>query len=223
PTFLQVYKILSISSILKPPKTGNCQILDSTTPKITSTDLKELFKSNLSEREQKIEKLKEKINNIIDEDDECDPLDAGVLDIILDHNYCEIQKSAAKECVIYYTRICGFMCQYDTRPEAALTNLKSKGFLIHPNYTVFKLVSAIEEGFVKYCNVPEVFDKTVHFLLQHHQKLLKFPCVEHESEMITSIVQFYITMRMKQYTRNLNRETKKLSSKKKKLSNFLTH
>lgn len=109
PTFLQVYKLLSISSILKPPKTGNCQILDSTTPKITLTDLKELFKSNLSEREQKIEKLKEKINNIIDEDDECDPLDAAVLDIILDHNYCEIQKSTAKESVIYY--ICGFMCR----------------------------------------------------------------------------------------------------------------
>ncbi|CAI6368554.1 unnamed protein product [Macrosiphum euphorbiae] len=239
PTFLQVYKLLSISSILKPPKTGNCQILDSTTPKITLTDLKELSKSNLSERQQKIEKLKEKINNIIDEDDECDPLDAAVVDIIPDHNYCEIQKATAKECVIYY--ICGFMCRQivlkrtkclnclsalkgsDTRPEAALTNLKSKGFLIHPNYTVFTLVSAIEEGFVQYCDVPEVFDKTVNFLLQHHQKLLKFPCVEHESEMLTSIVHFYITMRMKQYTRNLNRETKKLSSKKKKLSKLLIH
>lgn len=52
PTFLQVYKLLSISSVLKPPKTGNCQILDSTTPK-TLTDLKELFKSNLSEGNKK--------------------------------------------------------------------------------------------------------------------------------------------------------------------------
>lgn len=111
----------------------------------------------------------------------------------------------------------------DTRPEAALRNLKSKRFLIHPNDIVFKLVSAIEEGFVQFCDVPEVFDKTVNFLLQHHQKLLKFPCVVHESEMVTFIVQFYITMRMKQYTRNLNRETKKLSSKKKKLSKLLTH
>jgi len=78
-----VYTLLSIFSVLKPPKTGNCQILDSTTPKITLTDLKELFKINLSERQQKIEKS----NNIID-DDECDPLDAAV--IIPDHNYCEI-------------------------------------------------------------------------------------------------------------------------------------
>jgi len=98
-------------SVLKPPKTGNCQILDSTTPKITLTYLKELFKSNQSERQQKIEKLKEKIDNIIDEDDECDPLDTAVVSIMPDHNYCEIQKATAKECVIYYI-ICGFMgCQ----------------------------------------------------------------------------------------------------------------
>lgn len=109
PTFLQVYKLLSISSILKPPKTRNCQILDSTTPKIPLTDLKELSESNLSERQQKIEKLKLKINNIIDEDDECDPLDATVIDIIPNHNYSEIQKATAKEYVIYY--ICGFMCR----------------------------------------------------------------------------------------------------------------
>lgn len=90
-----MYKFLSISSILKPPKTGNCQILDSTTSKITLTDLKELSKSNQSKRQQKIEKLKEKINNIIHEDDECDPLDAAVVDIIPDHNYCKIQKATA--------------------------------------------------------------------------------------------------------------------------------
>ncbi|VVC38803.1 Hypothetical protein CINCED_3A001666, partial [Cinara cedri] len=53
----------------------------------------------------------------------------------------------------------------DTRSEAGLTNLKSKGFLIHPNYTVFTLVSAIEEEFIQYCDVPEVFDKTIQFLL----------------------------------------------------------
>jgi hypothetical protein len=76
------------------------------------TDLKELFKSNQSERQQKIEKLKEKTDNIIDEDDECDPLDTAVVSIIPDHNYCEIQKATAKECVIYYIICSCFMgCQ----------------------------------------------------------------------------------------------------------------
>jgi len=43
PTFLQVYKMLSLYSVLKPPKTGNCKILDSSSPKISITDVKEIF------------------------------------------------------------------------------------------------------------------------------------------------------------------------------------
>lgn len=35
PTFLKVYKLLSISSVLKPPKTGNCQILYSVDNRIS--------------------------------------------------------------------------------------------------------------------------------------------------------------------------------------------
>lgn len=42
-TFLQIYKTLSMYSILKPPNTGNCKILDSGTPKITINDLKTVF------------------------------------------------------------------------------------------------------------------------------------------------------------------------------------
>lgn len=41
PTFLQLYKMLSVYSILKPPKTGNCKILDSNANKITIIDLKD--------------------------------------------------------------------------------------------------------------------------------------------------------------------------------------
>lgn len=39
PTFLQVYKMLSMYSLLKPPKSGNCKILESTVYTITITDL----------------------------------------------------------------------------------------------------------------------------------------------------------------------------------------
>lgn len=46
PTFIQVYKMLSLYSVLKPPKTGNCKILDSSPPKITITDIKQIFSSN---------------------------------------------------------------------------------------------------------------------------------------------------------------------------------
>jgi len=56
-----------VYSILKPPKTGNCQILDSSTPKLTIGDIKDIFKSEPSERQEKIERLKNLINSMITE------------------------------------------------------------------------------------------------------------------------------------------------------------
>jgi len=68
PTFLQLYKLLSVYSVLKPPKSGNCTVNDDAplTPIISITDLKEIYnpqKSNL------VENLKEKMNKIIEEID----------------------------------------------------------------------------------------------------------------------------------------------------------
>lgn len=48
--FLQVYRILSTYSILKPQKIGNCKILHLTCPKITISDIKDIFQSEESER-----------------------------------------------------------------------------------------------------------------------------------------------------------------------------
>ncbi|KAF0721309.1 Uncharacterized protein FWK35_00027338, partial [Aphis craccivora] len=57
PTFLQVYKILSAYSILKPPKSGNCTILETTAPKINLHDIKAVFNTEESVRSIKIQNL----------------------------------------------------------------------------------------------------------------------------------------------------------------------
>uniref|UniRef100_A0A2S2NW24 Transposable element P transposase n=1 Tax=Schizaphis graminum TaxID=13262 RepID=A0A2S2NW24_SCHGA len=96
PTFLQVYKLLSVYSILRPPKTGNCEILDCSLPKVTFNDLKEVFSEEQSEREQKNKKLKDKLDYLVEEGS-WDP----IADIILqDHNYCNEIKSTVKDCII---------------------------------------------------------------------------------------------------------------------------
>jgi len=38
-----MYKLLSIYSVIKPPKTGNCQILNSEVPKISIDDIKNIY------------------------------------------------------------------------------------------------------------------------------------------------------------------------------------
>lgn len=50
PTFLQLYKLLSTYSILKPPKSGNCTVNDDSplTPLISISDLKNIYNLKLS-------------------------------------------------------------------------------------------------------------------------------------------------------------------------------
>lgn len=56
PTFMHLYKILSVSSVLKPPKQGNCTVTDSDLPKISLSDIWAIFtnQNTISERVEKI-------------------------------------------------------------------------------------------------------------------------------------------------------------------------
>ncbi|KAL5246341.1 hypothetical protein ACI65C_013749 [Semiaphis heraclei] len=86
PTFLQVYKLLSVYSIIKPPKSGNCTILDSTTPKLSIKDIKDVFsKNDTSERQLKIDHLKKRLDTLVAQDIEVDNVFQA--DIFSDHDY----------------------------------------------------------------------------------------------------------------------------------------
>ncbi|CAI6371566.1 unnamed protein product [Macrosiphum euphorbiae] len=93
PTFLQNYKLLSIYSVIKPPKTGNCQVLNSEVPKISIDDIKNIYDTDdVSERVKNIEALKLKLSNCMDNEDwEADS-------IFEDHNYF---KSPTVDCVVF--------------------------------------------------------------------------------------------------------------------------
>lgn len=67
PTFLHLYKILSVYSVLKPPKYGNCSITSTDTPQISLADLHEIFHSKDSCKTEKITKLKIKLDKLIEE------------------------------------------------------------------------------------------------------------------------------------------------------------
>lgn len=105
-TFLQVYKMLSTYSILKVPKTGNCQILDTNTPKITINDLKSTFNNNTTQRIEKMNFLKQKLDKLIIKEADVD----DIFDSNNEHNY---YKAEAKNCVIYY--ICGYITKHFTK------------------------------------------------------------------------------------------------------------
>jgi len=66
PNFLQLYKLLSTYSILKPTKSENCTVQDDSPlkPIISMTDLKDIYQP---QKYNLVENLKTKLNNIIEE------------------------------------------------------------------------------------------------------------------------------------------------------------
>ncbi|KAF0707091.1 Uncharacterized protein FWK35_00033449 [Aphis craccivora] len=76
PTFLHLYKIISVYSVLKPPKYGNCTVVNSDTPKISLADIRDIFHEKTSERWEKIEKLKTKLDHLVENNEweTCDVL-----------------------------------------------------------------------------------------------------------------------------------------------------
>lgn len=94
PTFLQVYKIISVYSLLKPPKTGNCKILEPNIHTITIHDLNSRKNNeDVSQRIEKIVTLKNKLDSLVMNEVE-------VFDIFNNniHNY---NKADVEDCVLY--------------------------------------------------------------------------------------------------------------------------
>lgn len=78
-TFLQIYNMLCAYSIIKPPKTGNCKILDIDTPKISISELKNVFYNTTTERFVKLNNLKQKLDMLAVQETDID----NVFDCIL--------------------------------------------------------------------------------------------------------------------------------------------
>eukprot|EP00102_Acyrthosiphon_pisum_P022125 XP_016659335.1 PREDICTED: uncharacterized protein LOC107883584 [Acyrthosiphon pisum] len=97
PTFLQLYRMLSVYSIIKPPKSGNCSILEENCPLISLADIKSIIhdQNNSIERNNKIKKLKAKIDGIVEEG--CWTFD----DVFSEHNYSDLDSSVF-ECIVYF-------------------------------------------------------------------------------------------------------------------------
>lgn len=183
---------------------------------------------DVSERVKNIEALKLKLSNCMDNEDwEADS-------IFEDHNYF---KSPTVDCVVYY--VCGYLIRQlskryvcerclaflrntsstsSTKSVASLTNIKSRGYLIHPNFNFFNIIKTIENSFERFCEDVDVFNLTVNDVLKTS---ISFPCTEHKIEVMSDILSYYITMRMRQYCYFKNMEPAKRSCKKKKLSKLV--
>jgi len=69
-----------------------------------------------------------------------------------------------EECTTYFNSL----TKASANPEAALTNIKSKGWLLHLNHSLFEFIRYIEDLITQYCKYADVFELTVnHFKLKY--------------------------------------------------------
>ncbi|CAI6355263.1 unnamed protein product [Macrosiphum euphorbiae] len=87
--------------------------------------------------------------------------------------------------------------------EADLTNIKSRGWLKHPNKYLYELLSVVEDELMNHLGKTSVFEDTVEALITKCETFT-FPCGEHKDFIIAYIMKYYINMRMRQWTRQTN-------------------
>ncbi|KAE9522892.1 hypothetical protein AGLY_016703 [Aphis glycines] len=170
PTFLQLYKMLSVYSILKPPKTGNCTIENNKPSQnlISLDSIKTIYYSP-EKNKPLLYKIREKLDFAIQHDD-------WSLDDIIspsDHNY---YVAPLIDCVIYY--VTGCLCKQIVSYFKCVTCQSA----IKQNMCSYEPVARlIEQLFSKYCKMADVLELILTELLDD---TLYFPCFQHSEEIL---------------------------------------
>ncbi|KAF0754580.1 Uncharacterized protein FWK35_00007381, partial [Aphis craccivora] len=162
PTFLQLYRMLSVYSIIKSPKSGNCCIIEDNIPVITIADLKNILnnENDINVRQVKINNLKQKINKIVEKGQR------NFEDVFSEHNYSDAS-STAFECAVY--------CM-----AGSLQIIN--GTSSHPSADL-----SLELCFMKHAKSLSPFEDTHEEFFQRNVSLTS-PCNLHNTEIVTEIL-----------------------------------
>ncbi|XP_022167049.1 uncharacterized protein LOC111031433 [Myzus persicae] len=156
--------------------------------------------------------------------------------IFVDNDFADAETF---ECVVYY--VAGYLAKrvskktscnaclsgiknidnHSNTQAAKLLNLKSRGYLTHPDSNFFMLLKLIEKCFVKHKDSQNVFDDTVEEFFNNNY-LVPFPCAIHKEDMVEFIFTSYIAMRMRQYAYMTNHKTKSTNKVKKKIAKLVS-
>ncbi|KAH7949662.1 hypothetical protein HPB49_013462 [Dermacentor silvarum] len=98
-------------------------------------------------------------------------------------------------------------------PEASLVNLKTKGKLVHPAIHIFRMLQSAESVFQKKASKRSAYCLTIDELLEQHN--FSFPCPLHKVDVVAHVLQYYVSMRMRQYAKQKRSNSSKSRSLRK--------
>ena len=236
-TFLKIYKILTLFSILKPPKSGNCSSSIETEPSVpllSITRIKEIYGTDIKNKSKALNEIKDKLNVVISADADFTDFTNAV-----DHDYVLPE---VIDCLVYYStgilckrlqsyiicKVCraAFLSSVNDKGDQLMSNqpvaiLINEDGLTHPSTRLFNLIQIIERSFVKNCKLQNVYGLVVNDVTEDN--VFSFPCEEHSSEIISIVLHPYLTLRMCELIRNemlCIRDQKKQNLAKKSLQDY---
>lgn len=80
------------------------------------------------------------------------------------------------------------------------------------------MIDALETCFSKYAHSTEAYEETVNEMLATYK--FTFPCSQHAEEIVAYSIKYYLTMRMRQFTYQINTNEKNKSQQKRKEAKF---
>lgn len=139
---------MSVYSLMKPPKYGNCQLKAKEEHYLTATFLED--KPNQS----RLEEFKIKLDGYVEHEIECEAVfenvsmaTCSVMDCIVYYVTGLLSRKLLKNTDCLRCRLGLVATQDVTKPEVALVMCKTRGGLRHPHCVLFYLIKQTEEIF----------------------------------------------------------------------------
>lgn len=82
----------------------------------------------------------------------------------------------------------------ETRNEAKLLNLKSRGYLTIPDQNLFSILKLLECCFAEHATSQSVFEDTFEEFFKINKLSLKFPRADHKSQVMSDLFTYYIVV-----------------------------
>lgn len=229
--FLQMYRMLSTYSLLKPPKYGNCIADKEYTSDIKYQDFKNIFEIDENFSQKHIHTLQEKLQESIENNPDCDVL------TFLDERPLQSNDNIVLDCIVFY--VTGFVIKMVLQhitcdnckqfmlvsegdlpavdPESQLLLIKKRGILIHPNRNIYHLVKEVEESIKNSIDKEDIYEEAMNDLFRKEIDIV-YPCENHKYYVLSTIIYKYILLRMRFHCKQKNINCPKESREKRKLA-----
>ncbi|KAL5237829.1 hypothetical protein ACI65C_005239 [Semiaphis heraclei] len=204
--FIQVYRLLSTYSLVRPPRGSNVSgetILEAI---ISMEDIKG------DEKNERRREIEEKIDTILentdiefssdmthDHDYTVLPIDPNALTVLAGYVARKMRKTKpAKDCDICFMALCS--SENDNFEDLEkLLKIKSYGYLLVPSKELYEIIYQLEDAICKKLTTEHLHNDLLFSIMNHlvtESSIIPFGCEEHAIEMTRCIIMFYLQCRM---------------------------